>query len=62
MVAAYMGEIEFDDPDWINPGEEKIVMVRFMKVQSIEEFLSVGRQWWIHEGPNLVAEAEIIEI
>ena len=62
MVSAYMGDIKFDEQEWIEPGEEKIVTVRFIPGQPIEQFLTIGRRWWIHEGPNLVAEAEIVEV
>lgn len=62
MVSAFMGEIRFDDQEWIRPGEEKIVTVRFILGQPIENFLTIGRQWWIHEEHNLVAQAEIVEV
>ena len=62
MISAYMGDIKFDDQEWIKPGEEKIVTVRFIPGQPIKNFLTIGRQWWIYEGPNLVAEAEIVEV
>lgn len=28
--------------------------------QPIEKYLDKGRKWWIHEGPRVVGEAEII--
>lgn len=62
MVSAYMGEIKFDGQEWIEPGQEKVVTVRFYTGQPIENFLTIGRRWWIHEGPNLVGEAEIVGI
>jgi translation elongation factor EF-Tu-like GTPase len=62
MVSAYMGDIKFDGQELIKPGEERIVTVRFIPGQPIEKFLTLGRRWWIHEGPNLVGEAEIVEV
>jgi translation elongation factor EF-Tu-like GTPase len=62
FVAAYMGDIRFSEHEIIKPGEEKIVTVRFIHGQPIKHYLTVGRQWWIHEGPNLVGEAYIVEV
>lgn len=62
MVSAYMGDVIFDEQEWIEPGEEKVVTIRFMSGQAIKDFLTVGRIWWIHEGNRLVAEAEIVGI
>lgn len=62
MVSAYMGEIKFDGQEWIEPGEGKVVTVQFMRGQKIENFLTIGRLWWIHEGDRVVGEAEIIEV
>jgi len=46
----------------IEPGEEKIVIVRFLLNQPIEKYLNKGQIWWIHEGPNLVGRGEILSI
>lgn len=62
IVSAYMGEIKFDGQEWIEPGEERIVTVRFILGQPIEKFLTIGGRWWIHEGGRLVGEAEIVEV
>jgi translation elongation factor EF-Tu-like GTPase len=62
MVSAYMGDIRFEDQEWIKPGEEKIVTVLFIPEQPIKHFLTIGRKWWIHEGSNVVAEAQIVEV
>ena len=59
---AYMGDIQFDQTEWIKPGETKEVLVRFLSRQPIDEYMDIGRKWWIHEGPNKIGEAEIIGI
>lgn len=60
--SAYMGDIKFNENESIEPGQEKIVTVRFMPGQPIKKFFIIGRKWWIHEGPNLVGEAEFLEV
>ncbi len=59
---AYMGDIQFEDREWIMPGESHEVIVRFLSKQPIDDFLNIGRKWWLHEGARVVGEAEMIEI
>lgn len=59
---AYMGDIQFEDKEWIMPGETKEVLVRFLSAQPIDQYLEVGRKWWLHEGAIQVGEAEIMNI
>ncbi len=59
---AFIGDIQFDKNIIIMPGESKIVTIRFLSHQPIEQYLNIGRKWWIHEGSNLVGEAKILEI
>jgi hypothetical protein len=61
MFETYMGDIRWDDGLAIEPGEEKVVTVRFLLGWKIERYLNIGRKWWIHEGPFFVGEGEIIE-
>ena len=61
LKEAFMGDIGFAGDDFLELGIEHEVMVRFPLIQRIERFMDKGRIWWIHEGPNLVGEAEIIE-
>ena len=61
-IHAYIGEIQFDDQEFIRPGESKIVTVRFLRNPIIEQYIRVGQRWFIYEVPRLVAEGEIIEI
>lgn len=56
----FMGDIIFENKSTIEPGEEKIVTVRFLLNQPIEKYLIRGQIWWIHEGPNLIGNAEIL--
>lgn len=59
---AYIGQINFDTDKWILPGETETVLVEFLRLSDVEKYISVGRKWWIHEGPNKLGEAEIIKI
>jgi hypothetical protein len=61
-LQTFIGDIKFEGQDYIEPGEEKLVMVRFLLNQPIEKYISVGRKWWIHEGERVIGEAEIVEI
>ena len=59
---AYIGDIQFDINDLLMPGETKEVLVRFLSRQPLDEYLNIGRKWWIHEGLNKIGEAEILAI
>lgn len=61
LLETYMGDIKWDDGLTIEPGEEKVVTVRFFLGWKIEQYLNIGRKWWIHEGPRCLGEAELIE-
>ena len=56
----FIGDIIFDGQPTIEPGEEKEVIVRFLLNQPIEKYLNKGQVWWIHEGPKLIGEAELL--
>lgn len=62
LLQTYIGDISFEGQSTIEPGEEKEVTVRFIMDQKIEQYLNIGRIWWIHEGPKLLGEAVILEI
>ncbi|GAB5399210.1 MAG: hypothetical protein Aureis2KO_07950 [Aureisphaera sp.] len=62
MRYAFMGDIQFAQNEWILPGETHEVTVRFLTRQPIDEYLDIGRKWWIHEGPIKVGEAEVIAV
>ena len=59
---AYMGDIQFNKNDLILPGETEEVLVRFLSRQPIDEYMDIGRKWWIHEGARKIGEAEILGI
>jgi translation elongation factor EF-Tu-like GTPase len=58
----YIGQINFDEPEWILPGETHNVNVEFINMLDLKKFITFGRKWWIHEADNLLGEAEITEI
>lgn len=58
----YIGDIQFDDQDLIEPGETKIVTVRFLKVPQIEKYIKVGQKWFINEAAKTLGFGEILEI
>ncbi|MBB6501101.1 hypothetical protein [Pedobacter cryoconitis] len=62
LLQSFIGDIVFEDQSTIEPGETKLVIVRFLLNQSIEKYLYSGRKWWIHEGAHVIGEAEIIQI
>ena len=59
---AFMGDIHFNKCQNLSPGETTEAAVRFLSHQPIEEHLTVGRKWFLHEGPVKVGEGEIINI
>lgn len=60
-LRTYIGDIHFDDQDLIEPGETKIVTVRFLKVPEVEKYINVGQKWFINEGARTLGTGEIIE-
>lgn len=56
----YIGEIVLEEDEKIYPGETREILIRFINVQDLKEFLMVGRSWRIQEGGKLVANAEVI--
>jgi len=61
-VHAYIGDIQFDEHDSIQPGQTKTVTVRFLRNPIVKQYIKVGQKWFIYEVPRLVAEGEIIEV
>lgn len=60
-LRTYIGDIQFDDQDLIEPGETKIVTVRFLKVPEIEKYIMVGQKWFINEAARTLGVGEILE-
>ena len=61
-LQTYIGDIQFDDQELIEPGETKIVTVRFLKNPEIEKYMNVGQKWLINEGILTFGFGEILEI
>lgn len=61
-LKTYIGDIQFDDQELIEPGETKVVTVRFLKVPQVEQFISVGQRWFINEAAQTLGFGEILEI
>lgn len=62
LVRSYIGDIQFDEPGFLEPGETRIVAVRFLRNYIPEEYIQVGKKWFINEGGRTVGDGEIIEI
>jgi translation elongation factor EF-Tu-like GTPase len=58
----YIGDIIFDGPELIEPGETKNVTVRFLKIPEIERYITVGQKWFINEAAKTIGFGEILEI
>lgn len=62
FIATYIGDVNFEEQEFLYPGELIVATVRFLRHGDIERFIQIGQIWWIHEGRNKIGEAEIIEI
>lgn len=60
-LKTYIGDIQFDDQELIQPGETRIVIVRFLKIPQVEKYITVGRKWFINEAAKTVGFGEILE-
>jgi translation elongation factor EF-Tu-like GTPase len=61
-LKTYNGDIQFEDQEFIEPGETKIVTVRFLKMPAVEEYIKVGQKWFINEAARTLGFGEILEI
>jgi translation elongation factor EF-Tu-like GTPase len=61
-LKTYIGDINFDDQELIQPGETKIVTVRFLKMPQVEKYIIVGQKWFINEAARTLGFGEILEI
>ena len=57
----YIGDILFDDQELIEPGETKVVTVRFLKMLEVEKYINIGQKWFINEGAKTFGFGEILE-
>lgn len=60
FLRTFIGDIVFEGQYTIEPGETKVVTVRFLLHEHIEKYLYKGRIWWIHEGSRILGEVEIL--
>lgn len=58
----YIGQVEIPEGTEILPGTTRDLVVTFFNVRGIAELVKVGVKWRIQEGPNLVANAEVLEL
>jgi translation elongation factor EF-Tu-like GTPase len=58
----YIGQVEFDSGEGIEPGESAAALVRFLDGPGLREALQPGRTWRIQEGPTLVGTATVSEV
>lgn len=61
-LKTHIGDIQFDDQELIEPGETKVVTVRFLKMPEVEKYISVGQKWFINEAARTLGFGEILEI
>lgn len=61
ILNTYIGDIQFDDQELIQPGETKVVTVRFLNVPEVEKYIKVGQIWFINEGARTLGTGEILE-
>jgi len=61
-LKTYIGDIQFNDQELIEPGETKVVTVRFLKSPGIEKYINIGQQWYINEAAKTLGFGEILEI
>lgn len=59
---AFIGDIQLNEIEQLEPGNEAIVTIRFLTHQPIEKHLQIGQVWWIHEGQYRIGEAKAISI
>lgn len=50
----FIGQIELIEGESLHPGETRDLLVTFLNVRGLREILTVGREWRIQEGGQLV--------
>jgi translation elongation factor EF-Tu-like GTPase len=61
-LKTYIGDIQFDNQETIEPGETKIVTVRFLRMSQIEKYIKIGQKWFINEAARTLGFGEILQI
>lgn len=60
ILQTYIGDINFSEWPTIEPGEKKIVKIRFLDFPSLHQYLLHERVWYIHEGHRIIGKAKIL--
>ena len=60
ILQTYIGAINFSEWPTIEPGEKKIVTVRFLDFPTLHQYLHQGCIWQIHEGPHVIGKAKML--
>jgi len=58
----FIGDFQFGENHKFDPGTTKNVTARFLTYQPVEQYLNIGRKWWLHEGARKIGETEMIKI
>ena len=58
----YIGQVEVPEGSWVHPGETRDLVVTFLNVRGLSDFLHMGRTWRIQEGPKHVATGEVLAV
>jgi len=61
-LTTYIGDIQFEDQELIEPGETKILTVRFLKMPQVEKYIKVGQKWFINEAARTLGYGQILEV
>ncbi len=59
LQRTYIGDINFEG-EKLMPGEERIATVRFLLVKELDQYLTKGRKWWLHEGREIIGEGKVL--
>jgi elongation factor Tu len=58
----YICQVEVAEGSWVHPGETRDLVVTFLNVRGLADFLHVGRTWRIQEGRKHVATGEVLAV
>lgn len=59
-LETFIGDINFSEWPTIEPGERKIVKVRFLDFPVLHQYLQQDRIWHIHEGERIIGTAKML--
>nr|WP_276482587.1 hypothetical protein [Paraflavitalea sp. H1-2-19X] len=61
-LTTYAGDIQFDDQLLVEPGETKVVTVRFLNMSTIAQYMKIGQKWYINEANRTLGFGEILSL